>query len=163
MFQVPANWFNNDMSGWSEGSVDTFPDATTTIQLYKKAFTVATLENYAGFVLGLRYKFGCVVYLNNHEVFRNGVVGELSVASVAENIYDDLMYRIVSLPLQRAATSTQAAVSHIVQGENVIAVAIVSTTSMKMSFFDCSLRLMNVDRESRVLEGYSVYSSSLLG
>ena len=163
MDQVPANWFNSDMSGWSEGSVDTFPDATTTIQLYKKAFTVATLENYAGFVLGLRYKFGCVVYLNNHEVFRNGVVGELSVSSVAENIYDDLMYRIVSLPLQRAATSTQAAVSHIVQGENVIAVAIVSTTSMKMSFFDCSLRLMNVDRESRVLEGYSVYSSSLLG
>ena len=152
MNEVPASWFDNNVAGWAEGSMGSFPDATNTIQLYKYVFPIATLPNYAGVVLSLRYKFGCVIYVNSHEVFRNGVVGDLSTSSVAENIYTDLMYRVVSLPS-----------SVLQQGANTLAIAIVSTTSTKTSFFDCSLRYMPLDQEYRVLDEVTITSTYSTG
>ena len=152
MNEVPANWFNGNTSGWEQSTMGSYPAATSNIQLYKKTFNVASLQNYAGVVLTLRYKFGCVIYLNNYEVFRNGVVGDLSTSSVTENIYLSLMYRTVSLPI-----------IHFHQGTNTIAIAIVSTTSTRTSFFDCAVRLMSLTAESRVLDGWSASATGITG
>ena len=156
MNEVPANWYNSETAGWTESTMGSFPDATNTIQLYKKTFTVASLEKYAGFVISLRYKFGCVIYVNNREVFRNGVVGDLSASSVAENIYDSVKYRTISLPVKTYMEGTTPGVNYIQQGTNTIAIALVSTTSTKTSFFDCAVRFMGVTSESRVLGAYTV-------
>ena len=156
MNEVPANWFGSETAGWAESTMGSFPDATNTIQLYKKTFTVASLEKYAGFVISLRYKFGCVIYVNNREVFRNGVVGDLSTSSVAENIYDSVKYRTISLPVKTYMEGMTPGVNYIVQGANTIAIALVSTTSTKTSFFDCAVRFMGVTSESRVLGAFTV-------
>ena len=156
MNDVPQNWFGSDLSGWTQGSFGAYPEATNTIQLYKKNFNVASVQGFAGIVLSLRYKFGCIVYLNNHEVFRNGVVGALSTSSTTENIYDSVSYHIVSLPINTFAEGANPPVNYLQQGQNTIAIAIVSTASTKTSFFDCALRLMGHESESRVLGGYSV-------
>ena len=151
MNDVPQNWFGSDLSGWTQGSFGAYPEATNTIQLYKKNFNVASVQGFAGIVLSLRYKFGCIVYLNNHEVFRNGVVGALSTSSTTENIYESVSYHIVSLPIKTFAEGANPPVNYLQQGQNTIAIAIVSTASTKTSFFDCALRLMGHESESRVL------------
>ena len=161
MGEVPAGWQTGDVSAWAEAAKDSFPDSSNNLQLYRKSFNVATLEGFAGVVLSLRYRFGCVVYLNGHEVFRNGVAGELSTASVAENIYDSTKYHVISLPLQAVVMGSTQATQYVQQGANTIAVALVSTSSSRGSDFDCAVRLM-VDGEARVLEGYAV-SSNLYG
>ena len=163
MNEVPANWFGSETVGWTESTMGSFPDATNTIQLYKKTFTVASLAKYAGFVISLRYKFGCVIYVNNREVFRNGVVGDLSTSSVAENIYDSVKYRTISLPIKTYMEGTTPGVNYIVQGANTIAIALVSTTSTKTSFFDCAVRFMGVTSESRVLGAYTVSGAGSTG
>ena len=163
MNEVPANWFGSETAGWTQSTMGSYPDATNTIQLYKKTFTVANLDSISGVVLNLRYKFGCVVYLNSHEVFRNGVVGTLSTSSVAENIYPELMYRVVSLPVVAPSDGTNPVTTYVQQGSNTIAIAIVSTLSTKMSFFDCALRLMGTVQENRALEEYTVTSQGISG
>ena len=152
MGEVPAAWFNDAVSGWGEGTMGAFPHSPNTIQLYKKTVALSPLPPTAGVVISLRYKFGCVVYANNVEVFRNGVVGDLSTSSVAENIYSEVMYRVVSLPA-----------SILRQGANTIAIAVVSTASTRTSFFDCFVRFMPADQEYRILDDLTVTSTYASG
>ena len=71
--ETPSDWYSSTSTdGWSETNTDNFPDSTNQIQLYKKTFTVSDINNAAGFVLSLKYKYGCVVYLNGNEAFRKG-------------------------------------------------------------------------------------------
>ena len=163
MGEVPAGWQTGDVSSWTDGTMGSFPESSNTIQLYRNTFNVANLQNYAGVVLTLRYKFGCLIYLNGHEVFRNGVVGELSTSSVTENIYDSAVYHHISLPIKTIVDGSNPAVNYVQQGTNTIAIAIVSTSSTKTSYFDCAVRLMSLDAESRVLNGYTVTSSGVTG
>ena len=51
MNEVPANWYNSETSGWSTGSMGGFTGATNQIQLYKKTFTITSLNEVAGFVI----------------------------------------------------------------------------------------------------------------
>ena len=46
---------------------------------------VDSLENVAGFVISLRYLYGCVIYLNGVEVFRNGRLVARSSSGVVLN------------------------------------------------------------------------------
>ena len=152
MGEVPAAWFNDAVTGWSEAAIGAFPESPNTIQLYKKTVTLSALPDTAGVVLSLRYKFGCVVYANGNELFRNGVAGELSTSSVAENIYSEVMYRVISLPPTMLR-----------QGANTIAIAVVSTASTKTSFFDCFMRLMPAGQEYRILDDVTVTSTYSTG
>ena len=93
----------------------------------------------AGFVVSLRYIYGCVIYLNNVEVFRNGVSGDLSSSSVGLNAYTDLLYRQISLPVKTMGVES---VTYMQEGTNTIAIAIVAqTASQTTSMFDCAVRL----------------------
>ena len=156
MGEVPANW--QTASGWESAAMGSYPASTNTIQLYKKTFTVDSLENTAAVVISLRYLYGCVVYLNGHEAFRNGVTGDLSASSVGLNAYTDLLYRQISLPVKTLPIGDQPSVNYLQQGSNTIAIAIVSqTTTQTASVFDCAVRLALAG--SRVFDCTADYSS----
>ena len=162
MNEVPANWFGAETAGWSTGSMGGFTGATTPIQLYKKTFTVASLTDVSGLAISLRYLYGCVIYLNGHEAFRNGVEGELSASSIGLNAYTDLMYRQISLPA-RTLSSDNTAVDFLVEGANTIAIAIVAqTASQTNSVFNCAVRVMRATETSRLFD-YSVTYSYIQG
>ena len=161
MGDVPAGWQTE--SGWETALVGSFPDSSNQIQLYKKTFNVASLDNVAGFVISLRYLYGCVVYLNNVEVFRNGMTGDLSASSVGLNAYTDLMYHQISLPVKTMAIGETPAVNYLQQGSNTIAIAIVAQTALQTSsVFNCAVRLMGTNSASRVFD-YTVTSTGING
>ena len=150
MSEVPANWL--EASDWTESAMGSFPAATNQIQLYKKTFTIDDLSDVSGFVLSLRYRYGCVIYLNGIEVFRNGVSGELSTSSLSSNAYTSAVYHQISLPAKTVATDDTPAVNYLVAGSNTIAIAIVAqTASQTTSVFDCAVRLMSA-LNSRVFD-----------
>ena len=163
MNEVPANWYGAETSGWSTGSMGSYTGATNQIQLYKKTFNVASLSDVAGFVISLRYLYGCVIYLNGTEVFRNGVEGELSASSVGLNAYTDLLYRQITLPVRTATVGDTPSVNYLQEGANTIAIAIVAqTASQTDSVFDCTVRLMGDVEVSRVFD-YTVSYSAISG
>ena len=150
MGEVASNWNDENMSGWASGELGSFPASTNHIQLYKQVFFVDSLEGVPGFVISLRYLYGCVIYVNGVEAFRNGVSGDLTASSVSSNAYDALMYRQISL-----------SVNHLQEGNNTIAIAIVAqTASQTDSVFDCAVRLLGDQEGSRVFD-YTVTSSGL--
>ena len=163
MGTVPDSWTGSDTSGWDSGSRVSFPASTNQIQLYKKTFSVSSLNNVAGFVISLRYKYGCVIYLNGVEVFRNGVDGTLSSSSTATTMYTDVLYHQISLPVKTIAIDSNPSVSYLIQGSNTIAVALVAISSTQTtSDFDCAVRLMGDSSVSRVFD-YSYASSYISG
>ena len=162
MSEVPANWYNSDTSGWSTGSMGGFSGATNQIQLYKQTFNVASLNEISGLVISLRYLYGCVIYLNGHEAFRNGVNGEVSTSSVGLNAYTNILYHQISLPKKTMAVGETAAVDYLVEGANTIAIAVVAQmASQTSSVFDCAVRLM-IGSDSRVFD-YTVSYSGING
>ena len=159
MGEVPANWQTE--AGWQTASVGSFPASSNTIQLYKNTFTVASLDDVSGFSISLRYLYGCIIYMNNVEVFRNGVTGDLTASSTSTHAYTDLLYRQITLPVKTFAVGDQPAVSYIQQGSNTIAIAIVAQiASQTTSVFDCAVRL--VLSGSRVFD-YTLSSDELSG
>ena len=155
-------------AGWESAVMGSFPASSNQIQLYKKTFTVASLEGVAGFVISLRYLYGCVVYVNGVEVFRNGVDGVLSSESVSTNKYTSTIYRKISLPVRTMGaayspvnTMGETAVNYLQEGANTIAIALVAqTTSQKTSSFDCAVRLVLAG--SRAFD-YSISYEQLTG
>ena len=160
MGEVVDGWYGAETAGWESSSIGGFSGATNQIQLYKKTFSVGSLNDVAGFVISLRYLYGCVIYLNGVEAFRNGVEGEVSASSVGLNAYSDLMYRQISLPVKTLGSTNTPAVNYLVEGSNTIAIAIVAqTASQTTSYFDCTLRLMGTSEESRVSDCTVVYTN----
>ena len=153
MNEVPANWYSDSSSAWQTGSKGNFPAATNRVQLYRQTFTVSNLNDVMGVVLSLRYRYGCVVYLNGHEVYRKGVTGEVSTTSTVSNTYQDLMYRVVTLPGKSIAIDSTPAVQYLQQGSNLIAIAIIaSSDSQTQSYFDAVVTLMPSVSASHIWE-----------
>ena len=162
MGEVPANWFGADTSGWSTAAMGAFPASSNTIQLYKTTFTVSSLTDVAGFVVSLRYLYGCVIYMNGVEVFRNGVEGDVSASSTGLNAYTDLLYRQISLPAKTMGTAETPSVNYLQEGTNTIAIAIIAqTASQTTSVFDCAVRLVDAS-SSRVFD-YTTVATSMSG
>ena len=163
--EVPADWYSStSTSGWSEGNDSNFPESSNQIQLYKKTFTVSDINNIAGFVISLKYKYGCIVYLNGHEAFRKGLSdATISTSSYADNIYSNTLYHQISLPIKTVQMGETAAVNYIQQGSNTIAIGIIAANAnQKEAVFDGALRLMAEQYQSRIFE-YTVTSSGMNG
>ena len=155
MGEVPANWYNESVEGWSQGIRGSFPESTNQIQLYKQTFTVSDVSVVSGYILSIRYKYGCVVYLNGHEAWRNYITGDLSATSTATSSYTDVKYRIVTLPGKSIVTSSgESAKEYLKQGTNVIAIAIVGLNAQtaRTSLFDATVRLMTNHPEGHLWE-----------
>ena len=160
--EVPADWYSSaSTEGWTQGTDSSFPSSTNQIQLYKSTFNVGDINNIAGVVLSIKYKYGIVVYLNGNEAFRNGVSDTtISTSSYATNIYSDVMYRQVSLPIKTVQVGEVASVNFIQQGSNTIAIGLVATNSaMTEANFDCAVRLMGGSSESRIFDYTTSYST----
>ena len=157
MGEVPANWASESVEGWEQNSV--FPASSNRIQLYKKNFSIQSLTNVTSFTLNVKYRYGMIVMLNGHEVFRNAIEGDLSSESSASDSYTDNSFHLISLPL-KVYNEDNEELNYLVEGSNKIAVALVSiTASQTESIFDCAIRLIGNSESSRVWD-YS-YSTSL--
>ncbi|KAK8831392.1 hypothetical protein WA577_001585 [Blastocystis sp. JDR] len=160
---LPASWHNAETAGWGTGVMGSFSASSNQIQLYKNTFNVASLEGVAGFVISLRYIYGCVIYMNGVEVFRNGVDGDFSLTSLGLNNYNDVLYHQISLPVRTVASVDNVAVDYLRTGDNTIAIAILAQTAAQTaSVFDCTVRLMSGPSSSRVFS-YSISSYTIQG
>ena len=163
--EVPTDWYSSTSTeGWTEGNDTNYPDSSNQIQLYKKTFNVADINNIAGFVLSLKYKYGCIVYLNGHEVFRMGLTdATISTSSFSDNLYSSVIYRQVSLPIKAVQIGDSPEANYIQQGSNTIAIGLVAVNeNQKEAIFDCALRMMAEEKESRVFD-YTVNYSGMYG
>ena len=163
--EVPADWYSSTSTeGWTEGNDTNYPDSSNQIQLYKKTFNVADINNIAGFVLSIKFKYGCIVYLNGNEAFRKGLTdATISTSSYADNIYTNTLYHQISLPLKTVQVGETAAVNYIQQGSNTIAIGIVAANAnQKEAIFDGAIRLMGDMTTSRVFD-YTISYSGISG
>ena len=155
MGSLPANWYDSSVTGFTEGQYGQYPASTNHIQVYKKTFSVASLANGGAFSLGIAYRFGCVVYMNGHEVFRNHLpAGAITASTTAEGAYESLMYRFVSLPYRTIAAEDAPSVEYLKEGSNTIAIALIglNPAASSASTFDAVLRTMGDDSISRVMD-----------
>ena len=153
MGSVPSGWTDNNVSGWSQGARGSFPASSNRIQLYKKTFNIADMSLVSGAVLSLRYKYGIIVYLNGHEVFRNHITGTLSDSSSATESYQDILYRVVTIPARSIPNAQETAVQYLTQGQNVIAIALVAIAAEQTtSDFDAVVRLTTTHPASHIWE-----------
>ncbi|KAK8802899.1 hypothetical protein WA171_006570 [Blastocystis sp. BT1] len=162
MGEVPTNWHNADTSGWQQAARGSFPTSTNRIQLYKKTFNIASLNEVSGLIVSIRYRYGVIVYLNGNEAWRNGVIGDLSTSSTVDNSYTDLKYYVVTLPGKQMQTSTVTTpVTFLQSGSNTIAIAIVAIDDTQLtSYFDTMVRLMSSEQsESHIWE----FTASMTG
>lgn len=164
MGSVPSGWFDGSVEGWSQAARGSFPASPNAIQLYKKTFSVGSLAHASAFTLSIRYLYGCVVYLNGVEVFRNRVSGELTDASTSTGYYANAaIFHRVSLPVTTYALDGAAAQHYLVEGDNVIAIALVANTPQQTaSDFDATVYLVDQSTSSRVFD-YSVSCSGMSG
>ena len=179
MGEVPSNWYSSDTSGWAEGKKGTFASSTNRVQLYKKTFSITSLNDIAGFTISVQYSYGISIYMNNVEIFRNGIT-EVSTTAAISNIYPSLRYHTISFPVKTMVLDSQPAVTYLNTGSNTIAIALIQNSDTTVnSTFDATLSLMGSNEYSRVFDytisttgaistsldpfshyhGYSIYSA----
>ena len=165
MGEVPTNWFGDDTSGWSQAARGSFPTSTNRIQLYKKTFNIASLNEVSGLIVSIRYRYGVIVYLNGNEAWRNGVIGDLSTSSTVDNSYTDLKYYVVTLPGKQIQTSTVTSpVTFLQSGSNTIAIAIVAIDDTQLtSYFDTMVRLMSSEQSESHIWEFTATMSGITG
>ena len=135
---LPVNWETSKEVAWPEGTMDSFPSSTNQIQLYKLGFLY---HNHVSgtYELSLHYQYGCVVFLNGNEVFRDHLpYGDLSNTTVATGS-SSLRYNSIILPTVQKESGEWHSV--FVRGRNVITVGLFGPDfSGFQSHFDGSLR-----------------------
>ena len=153
MGSVPANWYDSAVTGWSEGQYGQYPASSNHIQLYKKTFSVSSLANGGGFSLAIAYRYGVVVYMNGHEVFRNHIdpTAAISASTTAVGAYNELMYRIVTLPYKTIAAPDAPAVEYLKEGSNTIAIGLfgINPSASYNSTFDAVIRTLGDTANNR--------------
>ena len=129
--------------------------------MYKNLFNLNTLDQISSISLNIRYLYGCIVYLNHQEVFRNHVSGPLSPSILATQSYSQLLYRSITLP-PRLVDSGQST-PLLQQGSNVIAIAIIAASAnQRDSLFDASLRFIYNQPLSHI-SPFTVEASNIIG
>ena len=157
---VPENWYDSNTSGWSTGSRDNFGQFTKRVELYKKTFSLTSLDNISGFTVSIRYRFGVAIYMNGVEVFKNGIT-EVSASATVDNIYPSLTFRTVSLPVKTMTMDGAPSASYLQSGSNTIAIALVAYgDTARNSTFDAAVALIGANEFSRVFEYTTITTGS---
>ena len=163
MGDVPGNWYDDNTSGWQQARMGTFPASTNQIQLYKKTFNVESLDVVSGFILNIRYKYGCVVYLNGNEAWRNHIgTGDISATTTATESYSDIIYHTVTLPGRFVNEDGSNPITLLKQGSNTIAIGLFAFSGQTAADFDATVRLMTNEPEAHIWE-FSGSTSGLSG
>lgn len=151
MGAVPGNWYDDNTSGWAQAAKGSFPASSNQIQLYKKQFSVSDLNVVSGLILNLRYRYGCIVYLNGNEAFRNNIpAGDISTSTVASGSYLETLYHTVTLPGRFVNEDGSNPISLLKQGTNTIAIGLVAQSGQTISEFDATVRLMTNEPEGHL-------------
>ena len=152
---IPDSWYLAGTVGWSSASKGHFSPSASRVQLYKKTFSIASEYDYSGLQVSVQYQYGCAIYLNGIEVFKNGIA-EVSATVNATNFYPTLSFHSVTLPAKMMIIDNERAVSYLQRGSNTIAIALISDSDTNVnSTFDAAVLLFQDDRNSRVFS-YSV-------
>lgn len=155
---VPSSdWMLKPTSSWPSSHTESIPSAP--IQLFHKSFSVTNVVDMFTFHLYIRYRAGCIVYINGMEIFRRFLnTTFITNTSQETGSYDSMIYRVVSFPQYLIMNDTVSQVIH--EGENWIAIGLVTKNASQPTTFDCSLRigprqkrLLNFDYDVEV-EGY---------
>ena len=163
MEDVPSNWYDDNTSGWSQSAKGSFPPSTNTIQLYKKTFTVNDLNVVQGYILNIRYKYGCIVYLNGVEAFRNHIgTGAITTSSTATESYATLRYHTITLPGRFVNADGSDPTVLLKQGSNTIAIGLIAVAGQTTADFDATVRLMTNQPEQHIWE-FSGSNSGMFG
>ena len=146
---LPANWFNEDMLGWNQGNRNSFSASTNTIQLYKKTFPINNISVVSGVIVSIRYLYGCVIYLNGNEVFRNHIASDsITSSTMAIESYSSLNYHTVTLPGRLINNDGLNSIPLLKEGSNIIAIGLFARLYQTASHFDATVRLMANEPES---------------
>ena len=155
---VPSSdWMLKPTSSWASSRTEAIPSSP--IQLFHKSFSVTNVADMFTFHLYIRYRAGCVVYINGMEIFRRFLnTTFITNTSQETGSYDSMIYRVVTFPQYLIMNDIVSQVIH--EGENWIAIGLVSKNTSQPTSFDCSLRigprqkrLLNFDYDVEV-EGY---------
>ena len=151
---LPENWYDDNTSGWSQGHLGSFPASTNQIQLYKKTFNVDDISTVSGYIVSTRYKYGCVIYLNGHEAYRNHMgTGAISASTTAPESYASPSYHTATLPGRFVNEDGSNPIELLKQGTNTIAFAMFTrSASLTSADFDASVRLMTNQPEAHIWE-----------
>jgi len=153
MGDVPANWYDDNTSGWTQGNKGSFPASTNQIQLYKKTFSVSDLSVVSGLILNIRYKYGCVVYVNGNEAFRNHIGdGAISATTTATESYSEVKYHTLTLPGRFVNEDGSNPIALLKQGSNMIAIGLFAFSGQMAADFDATVRLMTNEPEAHIWE-----------
>ena len=151
MGDVPGGWYDDSTSGWNQANKGTFPASSNQIQLYKKQFSVSDLSVVSGLILNIRYRYGCVVYLNGNEVFRNNIpTGDISASTIATGSYSEILYHTITLPGRFVNEDGSNPITLLRQGTNTIAIGLVALSGQTTSDFDATVRLMANEPEGHL-------------
>lgn len=149
MGSVPADWTSDSVSGWNEATIASFPSSPNQIQLFKRFFDVEDVSAFVGYEVSIRLRYGCVITLNGEEVYRRGVDGVLTDATLATKSYEALLYRRITLPL--GVIGEGGVKPRVKEGRNWIAVAVVAPAPDRVEcFFDLSPPADEGDGESSI-------------
>ena len=135
---IPAYWYSNDTTGWKVGNADEIPLLAKSTHLLKKWFEIYNADNITSFSISIRYQFNCLLYLNDYEIFQDGISGELTNSTVRSTEYTESYFKQLSFPL-----ATVSGRSYLREGLNLIAIAFITNTTISESdHFDCTLSLI---------------------
>ena len=163
MGDVPANWYDDNTSGWTQGNKGSFPASTNQIQLYKKTFSVSDLSVVSGLILNIRYKYGCVVYVNGNEAFRNHIGdGAISATTTATESYSEVKYHTLTLPGRFVNEDGSNPIALLKQGSNMIAIGLFAFSGQMAADFDATVRLMTNEAEAHIWD-FTITASGISG
>ncbi|KAK8805752.1 hypothetical protein WA158_002408 [Blastocystis sp. Blastoise] len=96
--EVPANWYmpSFDSSTWEIQQLGS-SNQSEGIHLYRKYVFKNTIDIYGVLEFYIQYLSGIIIYVNGNEIFRNRIIGELSISSGVSSSYDQLYYRRISV------------------------------------------------------------------
>ncbi|KAK8797197.1 hypothetical protein WA158_004407 [Blastocystis sp. Blastoise] len=151
----PSDWYKTTYidSNWFDYICDYTPIAPSSILLFRNTIYIDNLSLYSSYELRFYTDAGCVVYINNINVYQMNLFNlPIDYDSIATAKESNPVWRIIEGIINTFHTGT-----------NTIAIGIVYPSNMLSSIYshiDCILRLLiNTHKNSKILEGYSFSSS----
>lgn len=152
---LPTEWYKTNQN-WPSDFYP-FPIPQSSYQLYQKSFYISSIESLSTIHIGIRFRFGCIVYLNGYLIFQQGVNTTIPLSPSVQPSYDmgEPLFVETSIPYQLHEGRTT--IDHIVIGMNLLSIVLITPSNYHQSDFDCFVYL---NKQSRSLQNihYHAYT-----
>ncbi|KAK8809865.1 hypothetical protein WA158_000808 [Blastocystis sp. Blastoise] len=138
-----------DDSDWLQSVSITMDDPTTITQYYRSKFNIINILNYVSLAIDIKTHFGCIVYINGHEILRYN----MPMSTITSSTY--CMQE--QLEIKNIGSSFSILNSYLKNSNNIIAIEIHRSkgTMIIKNDFDASL-LLTQDNSYRIYNGYGI-------